>query len=123
MLLWSGLGLKNITSALKANATTFTIASAPVGIAFCIAPNVSPAYKVSPTVQFQASNLTIEPGKATFIASVSAFASRAIPIRPLQVATASASTSSHFPPLPKYTKSPTAEEYPEANESVVGPVQ
>jgi len=62
-----------------------------------------------PTFQFQASNLTIEPGKATFIAWVSDLASKAIPNKVPQVAIASASASNHFPPVPKKTKSPTAE--------------
>jgi DeoR/GlpR family transcriptional regulator of sugar metabolism len=66
--------------------------------------------------------LTKLPGKATFIASVSDFASNAIPNSPLHVATASASTSNHLLDEPINTKSLADEEYPEANESVVGPV-
>lgn len=67
-MLWSLEGLKNITSAERENPTTLTTPSAPVGIDSDKAPNVSPAYKAFPTFQFQASILTIEPGKATFIA-------------------------------------------------------
>lgn len=66
------------------------------------------------------SSLTYDQGNATIIVCVSFFASIAIPISPLQVATASASTSSHFPPLHKNTRSKAAAVYPEAKAFVTG---
>jgi len=65
---WSGLPIKYIASAESATPTTLTTPSAPVGIDSDMPPKVSLAYKHFPTFQFQASILTIEPGKATFIA-------------------------------------------------------